>query len=124
MSDEIILVKLVNNDQYIGVLKEEDENGIRIENPLKIEVMYNFKTSKTPIVALLPWNELSAMDDIYFDKLHVLYYTYPKDAIITFYNSQISEANKQLKETDDGLPSDPDVLREMIELMTSDNTIN
>ena len=65
MINEIILVKLTNNEQYIGTLAEEDDEGIRLENPVRVEVMYTSRTAKKPNVVILPWNELSKMSAVY-----------------------------------------------------------
>ena len=120
MINEIILVKLANDDQYIGTLTEEDEEGIRLENPLRVEVMYTSKVATKPNVIILPWNELSKMSTVYFDKFHVLYYTLPKDDIIDFYKKQIDSS----VEIDEDLTMDKDVFTAMIERITSNTSIN
>ena len=120
MINEIILVKLTNDDQYIGTLIEEDDEGIRLENPLRIEVMYTSKTARNPNIIVLPWNELSKMTAVYFDKFHVLYYTIPKDDIVDFYKKQIDSS----VEIDKDLSMDRDVFTAMIERITSNTTIN
>jgi hypothetical protein len=119
MINEIILVKLTNDDQYIGTLTDEDNEGIRLENPLRIEVMYTSTTAKTPNVVVLPWNELSKMTNVYFDKLHVLYYTLPKDDIVDFYKKQVD-----IEEDLDNSSSDSEVIKALIEKMSSNTYIN
>jgi hypothetical protein len=121
MIDEIILIQLVNNDQYIGTLIEEDDQGIRLDNPLKIEIEY-IQSKYKPNVIILPWNELSAMSEVYFDRLHILYFTIPKDDVIEFYNKQISNSLKDEDEPAEQM--DSNVIRAFIEKMTSNTTIN
>lgn len=98
--DTIILIKLINSEQYIGTLTEEDEQGIRLENPLRIATIYTSETSQRPDVIILPWNELSKMQTVYFDKLHIMYYTIPKDNIVEFYNKQTQKYSDNVEEDD------------------------
>lgn len=123
MINEIILVKLANDDQYIGTLIEEDAEGIRLDNPLRVEVMYTSKAARRPNVVILPWNELSKMSTVYFDKFHVLYYTIPKDDIVDFYKKQI-DTNIEPEEDQEQIPMNSEVLTAMIERITSNTTIN
>jgi len=123
MINAIILVKLTNDEQYIGTLTEEDDQGIRLENPLRAEIMYTSKIATRPNVVILPWNELSKMKTVYFDKFHVLYYTLPKDDIVSFYRKQVDDSI-EFEEAQSSLPEDRDALMAMIEKFTSNTTIN
>ena len=126
MINEIILVKLTNNEQYIGTLAEEDDEGIRLENPVRVEVMYTSRTAKKPNVVILPWNELSKMSAVYFDKLHVLYYTLPNDDIIEFYKKQVDKIAEftEIDDDEEDLSIDSDTIMAFIEKMTSNTSIN
>jgi len=125
MIEEIILVKLVNDEQYIGVLKEEDAEGIRLQNPLRVHVSYSPKNVSRPNVIVLPWNELSKMNDVYLDKFHVLYYTMPKEDIVKFYKKQVKETyTEETEETEIAEDLDVDTLKAYIEKMTSNTIIH
>jgi hypothetical protein len=124
MLNEIILVKLVNDEQYIGTLIEEDDEGIRIINPLKVDVMYSPRNKNKPNVIITPWDVLSKMDNVYFDKLHIIYYTLPKEDIIEFYKKQIDDDIEEQEDNSIIESLDQDTLKAFIERMTSNTALN
>jgi hypothetical protein len=124
MINEIIIVKLVNGENYIGVLAEEDDQGIRIDNVLRIIAMYS-QGSTNYNVGILPWCDFSKKNDVYFDKSHILYSTLPSDDILKFYNnySQKSQSTKEPAQEDE-YSYDDETFIAAIERFTSNNTIH
>lgn len=118
MMNQIILVKTVNDQTYIGVLIEEDEEGLRLLNPLKIEVYLTYD-KPIPQVQFSVWDELSDEDNMYLDRFHILYCTLPKEQIINFYNKHFKN-QKELTQYDQS----EEFIKAMIERLTSNNTIN
>jgi hypothetical protein len=121
MSEEhIILIKLTNNDELIGYLSEENDDGFRLNNPMRVEVMHPARNDVRPSILIIPWNEVSKMDHVYIDKFHVIYYTIPKDNVIEFYKKQIQTLHS--RDLDEAVEPSIDSIRAYIEKMTS-NTI-
>lgn len=123
MTDEsIILVKLITEEQFIGVLAEEDDTGLRLENPMRLEVVYHEHNPNKPDVIVLPWDELSKMNDVHLEKMHVLYYTIPKDDITEFYKKQIKKKMAPVEEPE--IPFDRNIVTAMLERMTSNTSVH
>jgi hypothetical protein len=122
MIDEVILVKTITHDHFIGVLKAEDEDGLRLENPMRLEIMYKETSPNRPDVVVLPWDELSKMNDVYLEKFHVLYYTLPKDDIIEFYNKQVKK--KINTDVQPEIDIDRNVISAMLEKMASNTSVH
>jgi len=111
---------LTNSEQFIGTLIEEDDEGIRLENPMRIATVYTSETAKTPNVVIFPWNELSKMESVYFDKFHILYYTLPKDNIVNFYKKQLDLSASTNEDEDE----DDDTIKALVEKAMFKPTIN
>jgi hypothetical protein len=121
MSEEnIILIKMSNDDELIGYLSEETDDGFRLNNPMRVEVIYPAGNNVRPSILIIPWNEVSKMDHVYIDKFHVIYYTIPKDNVIEFYKKQIHTLHS--RDLDEAAEPSIDSIRAYIEKMTS-NTI-
>lgn len=89
---EVIIVKLINDENYIGVLTEETEDSFRLVDPLRIQAFYNQRANGFDI-GILPWNSFSKMNDVAIDKRHVIYYTLPRDDVLKFYKSNVDKYN-------------------------------
>ena len=92
---ETIIVKLVNDTTLIGKLSEEDDNCINLTEALRLDVMYN---SRNPSVYFYEWDDLSAQNNVWLDKFHILYITEPKEKVLQFYNDQLSGLKKPVQE--------------------------
>lgn len=119
MIGEVIVVKLVNDEHYIGVLSEEDEQGVRIESPMRLFSVYAKGTANYDIM-MLPWSDFSSKNDVYLDKLHVLYYTVPREDVLRFYKKSVGKPVETSAKEE--YSHDPEVLHAIFERLSSNNT--
>lgn len=118
-----ILVKLVDGDTYIGLLTEETEQSITLNNPMKL-YLQNYEGTPTSI--LVPWSPFTDQDFAVLDKLHILWIADPKPTILKFYSKQFKEnfpADSIQTESLNDDDIDPEVLRAWAEKLSSNNTI-
>jgi hypothetical protein len=121
MINEVILVQTSGEFQFIGILTEETEEGIRLANPLRVVVEY--REPNTPTVLFYPWDELTDADNVYLDKLHVVYYTVPKDSILKYYKDYFNKVPKSMT-SDTVSTMTEESLTAMIERFTNNDTLH
>ena len=121
MIGEIIVVKLVNDEYYMGTLVEEDEQGIRLENALRVILIYS-RGATSYDIGILPWCDLSDETSMYLDKLHVLYYTIPRSDILSYYKKSVRPAKPA--ESGEEYSASTEVLQAVLEKISSNNSVH
>jgi hypothetical protein len=96
----VTIVKLKNNVEVIGTVKETTENHIMIEDPFSINYMFSPR-SERPVVGLLRYMPFAEERILAFPKAFIINTVLARRAMANYYSVILSTHQKEIDETVD-----------------------
>lgn len=106
MIDSVIILKILNGDEVLGLYEGENEHVIFVKDPLLIQTIFTETSSnKVVLVSYNPFSDDSVIS-LAFNKEHVTYYSPVKAKVDSYYKKSLNYIKMATLDKEDNLSDD------------------